>query len=435
VAGPAPDLEEYRRGAEELLAAPGPAADERHAGLFSADAVAGLRAQGAPALARFAAEGLLRRASAAELAEVRAWLAEPVVEGPGGLLALSEVDAALAAEPDRERRRALQAARLGAIEGRLGPLLADARRRRQDAAEAAGADSPEALLAEAAGIDLAAAAACGEGLLDATDDAAERALVRAAAAALGDGVAPEAADLPRIVRAPQLEGEISSSGAPGAAARALELLGLELRGGPPAPEGGREGLALWLETLAALGAALAAAGASPRLPVEHRRLADPALARAAGLVFEGLGADPAWLALAAGVRDAEAAGRTAGAVRLLAARAAAARAVRPARGDEGEPMARALGVAWPDPLSLAEGLAGLGAADEVRAQALAAAIRAHLREEHGPRWTADPRAGRALQELWLEGGVLEPEALARELGAPGLDPGPLAAELSEAAAR
>ena len=430
MASAAPDLEEYRRGAEELLDAPGPAADERLAHLFVPEAVSGLRAQGAAELARFAAEGLLRRASADEMAAARARLGEPVVEGPAGPLALSEVDVALAAEPDRDRRRALQGARLRALESRLGPLLADARQHREEAAAAAGAPSPQALLAEAAGLDLATVAAAGAGLLDATEDAAAPALDRAAAAALGDSAAPEAADLPRIVRAPQIEGELPSSGALAAAARAMELLGLELRGGPPSPASGREGLALWLETLGALGAGLAAAGASPRLPVERRRLADPALARAAGLLFESLPADPAWLARAAGVRDVEAAAGAAAVARMLGVRAAAARSVGLAGGADEDLMSRAVGVPWPAALSMADGLAGLAAADELRAAALAAALRARLREDHGPRWFADPAAGGFLRELWLEGGVLEPEALARELGAPGLDPEPLAAELA-----
>ncbi len=432
MASPAPDLEEYRQGVEALLAAPGPEADERLARLFTADALAGLRARGATALGRFAAEGLLRRASAAEMAEVRARLAEPVVEAPGGLLALSAVDAALAAEPGREARRAIQDGRLRAIENRLGPLLADTRARREEAARDAGAASPEALLAGAAGLDLAAVAAAGEGLLDATDGVVGPALAVAAAAALGDGEAPEAGDLPRVVRAPQLEHEVSSGAARDVAARTLELLELDLPGGPAVAAGGREGLALWLETLAALGARLAAAGASPRLPAEARLLADPALARASGLLLEGLAADPAWLARAAGVREVEAAAGAAGTARLLAARAAAARAVGLA-GAGAAPTSRALGVDWPAALSLADGLAGLGPADELRALALSAALRAHLRERHGARWFADPRAGRLLRELWLEGGALDPEALARELGAPGLDPGPLAAELSAAA--
>jgi hypothetical protein len=432
VAGPAPDLEEYRRGAEELLGAPGPAADERLARLFSPEALSGLRAQGAPALARFAAEGLLRRASASELAEVRERLAEPVVESPHGLLALSDVDAALAEEPDRGRRRALQAARLRALEGRLGPLLADARARREDAARSAGAASPEALLAEAAAIDAGAAAAIADELLGATDDAAGRATAAAAGAALGDAEVT-AADLPRLVRAPQLGGDAAGARAAEVARRTLELLELPPPEGPLVPVGGRDGLALWLETLGALGARLAAAGAAPRLPVERRLLADPALGRAAWLLFEGLVADPAWLARAAGVREPGAAARAAGAARLLAARAGAARAIRLAGGADDGLMSRALGVAWPPALSLADGLAGLAAADEVRGQALAAALRAHLREAHGGRWFADPGAGRLLRELWLEGGALDPDGLARDLGFPGLDAGLLAADLAAAA--
>ena len=85
-------------------------------------------------------------------------------------------------------------------------------------------------------------------------------------------------------------------------------------------------------------------------------------------------------------------------------------------------MSRALGLEWPAALTLADGLAGLGPADELRALALSAALRAHLREAHGARWFADPRAGRLLRELWLEGGALEPEALASELERRGWTP-------------
>ena len=94
-------------------------------------------------------------------------------------------------------------------------------------------------------------------------------------------------------------------------------------------------------------------------------------------------------------------------------------------------MSRALGLEWPAALTLADGLAGLGPADELRALALSAALRAHLREAR--RALVRRPAGRApAAGLWLEGGALEPEALASELGAPGLDPGPLAAELAGA---
>ncbi|WP_407810430.1 hypothetical protein, partial [Staphylococcus aureus] len=78
-----------------------------------------------------------------------------------------------------------------------------------------------------------------------------------------------------------------------------------------------------------------------------------------------------------------------------------------AGGADEDLLSRAVGVPWPAPLSMADGLAGLGPADELRAAALAAALRARLREDHGPRWFAEQGAGSFLRELWLEGGVLE----------------------------
>ena len=352
------------------------------------------------------------------MAEIRARLAEAVIEGPGG-------SSRPPGSTPRSRPSGPGAPPRDPVrppEGRRGPARPAPGRRPAAAGGGgrdAGAASPEALLAGAAGLDLAAVAASGEGLLDATDDVAGRALAGAAAAALGDAAPAEAADLPRIVRAPQLEDEVSSSGARDVAARTLELLELELPGGGR-PRRGREGLALWLETLGALGAALAASGASPRLPGTTPP-GRPEPRKGVGAAARGLAADPAWLARAAGVRDAGAVARAAGAARLLAARAAAARAVALARGGEA-PMSRALGLEWPAALTLADGLAGLGPADELRAQALSAALRAHLREAHGARWFADPRAGRLLRELWLEGGALEPEALASELGRRGWTP-------------
>jgi len=435
-----PDLEEYRRDARELLGRSGPEADERHAHLFSAEAVAGLRAaaeasRGAPgarALARFAAEGLLRRAAAAETGEIARRLGEPVVEGPWGAIAPAEVDAALAAEPDRGRRAELQSARLRAIEGRLGGLLADARARREEAARAAGAASPEALLAGAAGIDLTALAGTGAALLDATDDVAMRSVDRAARDALGAGLSGlDAADLPRLVRAPQLEAELPAEGARPAALGTVELLGADPRAIPGPPASGLAGLALYAESLRAAGAAMAAGGASPRLAVEAGPLADPAGRLAAGLLLEGLLLEPTWLARVPGVRDTGAAAHAAVAVRLLGARVAAARAVGLAEGPSTGLVSRAVGLPWPAPLGLADGLAGLGPADELRARGLAAALRAHLREGFGERWFADRRAGDLLREIWLEGGTLDPAALARELGAPGLDAGLVVAEAAE----
>ena len=108
-----------------------------------------------------------------------------MVEAGGDRIPLIAVDAALAAEPDRERRSELQTARVRAIEDRLGGLVAEARQRREEAARELDVTSPEELLAGAAGIDLAGLADEATRFLDAGDDMAAQALDRLARDALG----------------------------------------------------------------------------------------------------------------------------------------------------------------------------------------------------------------------------------------------------------
>lgn len=439
----APDLEEYRRDAEAFLRAPAAADGDLQGRLFSPDAVAGIvsaarEAAGAGArapraLARFAAEGRLRAASAEEMQELVRRLTDPVVEAGGDRIPLVAVDGVLAAEPDRGRRSALQAARARAIENRLGGLVADARQRREEAARELGAASSEELLAGAAGIDLAALAEGAGRFLDAGDDLAARALDRLARDALGlAGGDVDAADLPRLVRAPHLEPDLPAREAAGAVTRTLELLQIGTPLGAPAGSG-LEGLAGYAEALREAGALAAAAGASPRLPPEARLLPDPALARGAGALLEGLLAERAWISRVLRLPDPEPTSRSAAAVRLLMARAGAER-VRAAagRGDD-DGLSRALGLPWPPILRLADGLAGLGPVDDLRGRTLGAVLRAHLQEAHGSRWFAEGAAGGLLRELWLEGGQLDPEDVAGELGAPGLDPEALLAESAGAA--
>jgi hypothetical protein len=443
VARRAPDLEEYRRDVEAFLGAPAGADRDLQERLFSPDAVAGILvtagdatgagARAARALARFAAEGLLRAASADEMREIASRLTDPVVEAGGDRIPLIAVDAALAAEPDRERRSALQTARVRAIENRLGAPVAEARQRREEAARELGAASPEELLASAAGVDLAALAEEATRFLDAGDDLAAQALDRLARDALGvPGGDVDSADLPRLVRAPHLEADLPVREAAGAASRTLELLHLDTPRSPPTGSG-LEGLAGYAEALREAGALAAAGGVSPRLPPEARLLPDPALAGGAGALLEGLLAEGAWISRVLGLPDPEPVARAAAAVRLLMARAAA-EGVRVAAGlgdDDG--LSRALGLPWPPILRLADGLAGLGAADDLRGRTLGAVLRAHMQNAHGSRWFAEGAAGGLLRELWLEGGQLDAEDLARELGSPGLDPEDLLAESAGAA--
>ncbi|HTI32805.1 MAG TPA: hypothetical protein VL422_03950, partial [Miltoncostaea sp.] len=116
------DLDEYRAEAEEHLRSPGPAADARHAGLFAAERVTDLTALAASGdtrmrnLARYAAEGHLRLASADEMARLERELRAAIADD----LSLMNVDSALSAAASRDRRRELQGARLSAIGALVG---------------------------------------------------------------------------------------------------------------------------------------------------------------------------------------------------------------------------------------------------------------------------------------------------------------------------
>jgi hypothetical protein len=431
-----PDLDGYRSDAERYLEGPGPAADEGFAHLFSADAVAGLGAETGGdrrrmrGLARFAAEGYLRLASAGEMADVDELLrARLVAGGPDGAVTLGEVDGLLAAEPDRERRRELQAARLRALDQHLRGLLSDAALRRTDAARALGAASASALLADAAGLDLPALAAGAARVLDDTDDIAARALDRTARAGLGTPASGlDAADLPRLMRAPHLEADLPPDAVVAAVGRTREAMGSRDGG---ARGSDLEGVAGALETLRAAGVGLARAGVSPRLPIDARRLGDPALILAHAALMEGLLAEPEWLRRVLGAADPEPIAVGAAGARLLSLRASTAAAHALGGAPDPDLMSRAVGVSWPAELSLAADLGSLTPSDELRGRMLAAALRQHLREEFGERWFLEAGAARLLRELWLEGGDLDAQDVARELGANGLDPGLLVAEAVE----
>jgi hypothetical protein len=426
VAAP-PDLDEYRADAEAHLRSPGPAADARHAGLFGADRVTALMARAASGdgrarnLARFAAEGYLRLASAAEVATIEEELRAQMRGG----LRLLDMDAALAAEPAAERRRELQAERLRAIGGRLASAVSDAEVRRTMAAHELGAPTAAELIARAAGLDLRAAAAMGAAVLERGDAEVERVLDLLGADALGLRSGElDAADLPALARAPHLADGLPPGGAREALETTCEMLGVPA----PAVTASVGGLAGYAETLRLGGLALAAAGASARLPVEARLLGDPALALATADILQGLLAEPAWLIRVLGDDVPGRTLATASRLGFLGTRVDAARAAALAGGSREALMSRALGLEWPGELSLLDGLAGAAPADAIRGRALAALLRRHLRETSGERWFADTRAAALLRELWLEAGDLTPEGIARDLGAGGLYDALLAGE-------
>ena len=433
---PISDLDQYRDDVERFLALPRLAADPTFAHLFSAEAVVGLdtdegpNAQRRRALARFAVEGHLRGAGAEEMAELEERLRAPLVTGsPAGAVSLRDVDPLLAAEPDRARRRELHTARLRAIDSHLRDLVSDAALRRADAARALGATSAAALAAQMCGLDLSQLAADAEHMLGGSDDLAARSLDRAAQAGLGISAADlDSADLPRLTRAPHVESDLPAGAVASAVARTRELLGSR---DETTWRSSIEGVSRALEMLRGTGAALARAGVSPRLPVEARRLGDPALVQAHALLLEGLLAEPEWLRRVLGAADPEPIAAMAATIRLLTARTAAAGVMGLCGGDIVALMSRALGLAWPSEMSIGAELGSLEPADELRGRMLAAALRVHLRETFGERWFLEGGAASLLRELWLEGGDLDAQTLARELGSPGLDPMSLVAEAGE----
>jgi hypothetical protein len=194
------------------------------------------------------------------------------------------------------------------------------------------------------------------------------------------------------------------------------------------------------------GAAFHRGGASGRL--EFRRLGTVNADAFSG-VLEELAGDPAWLAQHAGLtaHHLEPIVRAAALRRLHAAREAAARllfelaraggrAAPPAA--TGELLARAyahpvdadeiaLFAADPDPL--------LRSADQLASLLLAAQAEDRLERIVGPAWWKERRAGAALAEAFAGGSRLDPQAMARALGAERLDASALAARARARAER
>jgi hypothetical protein len=198
--------------------------------------------------------------------------------------------------------------------------------------------------------------------------------------------------------------------------------------------------------LGALGEAQLALGPPEGAPPEDLWLGDAGVREACRALFMGLLREPQWLrrcakadlgrdderALAyAGVLDARLA--AAGALAALEAHRLGGLSSR-AETAHRDLYARACGAELPAGLSLRELDPWLGDWAALRGQALAARLRAHLRERHDEDWWRNPRALSVLQALWGRGGRPTVAELWAELGsdAPSVDW--LCTELAEACA-
>jgi hypothetical protein len=464
----------------------------RHADLFTADAVARLREQAAAAAARgedaarrarmlldFAVDGHLGLISTdleGELAQREAGMVLSI-DGDGDAIPFREATIVQANEPDRERRLAIEAARLQANETHLNPLYREMLDRTRASAVELGWPSYRALCEELKGFDLDRLVRATDAFTRATEDAYEP-LVGPVLARTLDGTTLDdlqRADLPRLFRfaeadaafdgaqlLPSFEATLDGLGIDPAAQRNVHL-DVESRPAksPRAfcvavsvpddvrlvvpPIGGRDD---FIALLHEGGHVEHYAHVDPQLAFEYRHLGDNAITEAFAFLFDHLVENPAWLRARLGVEDPDGTlASHARATRLIYLRRYAAKlpyeldvhGVDPPddaalRERYATLLGRAARVRWPRETYLADLDPGFYVAAYLRAWALETHLRAHLVERFGEQWFAQREAGDTLRALWRDGQRLSAEELLGELTGAELDFGALLADLGLEAA-
>jgi hypothetical protein len=174
------------------------------------------------------------------------------------------------------------------------------------------------------------------------------------------------------------------------------------------------------------------AHASPRLPLEARRLGDDAVTEGYAFLLEHLVTDPAWLSRRLDVGGTDQLAAESAAVLLYFVRrycgkllyelelhAGADLETLPARYVE--LLREATGIEPAAADFLADVDAGFYVTAYLRAWALEAGLSGFLREEFGTAWFASRKAGTLLRELWSEGQGLRADELLDEVAGTTLE--------------
>lgn len=445
---------------------------ERHARLFSAEAVAALREDGPLELLRFAAEGHVGQAVKAESAELARLEAGLEVKLDGESIPYRQAPIVQANASDPERRHALERARDELLAERLNPLLLEVFERSRALCRELGWPSLRAMTEELAGLDLGRLAAQTEAFLVASEAGYEDSVEPRLRAEIGLGFDElRRSDLGAFFRAPSLD-----AGFP--AERLLPsleatLAGLGIDTGSPgevtidaasrpkksprafccpvrvpaevylviAPTGGREDYEALLHEA---GHAEHYSNVSASLPFEHRYLGDNAVTEGFAFLFQHLAADPAWLERRLGLTDADEVVAHARAAKLVFLRRYCAKLAyelelqgeRPPAGlDEAyaRRLSQAVHVDWPRTQWLADVDAFFYAASYLRAWALETHLRRELRERFGELWFEQPAAGELLRSLWSQGQRQPAEELLASLTGAELDFSALLADVGVSA--
>jgi hypothetical protein len=491
------DLDAYRSESEDFAAAisaeyrrhfAGLSAELRieeiydaHAGLFSREAVEGVRAAAAAAepaseegrrrheLVRFGVEGLLGQAVKDLDTEFARIETDRALDVGGERIGYRESAVVQANEPDAGRRAAIEDARLAMTRAELTPLARESLERQDGLARDLGWRSVTAMCSELSGIDLEALGRQAEALLSSTTERYEQAVEAPLRRALGTGLADtRRSDLPRFFRFAEADGRFPSDRLVPALHETLRGLGIDPdaqpnvhldvearpRKSPRAfcapvhvpgevhlvvpPVGGRDD---YVALLHEAGHAEHYGHVDAALPWEFRQLGDNSVTEGFAFLFDHLVADPGWLEARLGVTDEDGGlAAHAHAEQLLYQRRYAAKLsyelvlhgeAAPGwddlAGRYADALTAAVGVPWPRETFLVDVDPFFYAACYIRAWALEAALRAHLRARFGEAWWDEPEAGALLRGLWAQGQRLPAEELLTELGGGALDLAALAA--------
>ncbi len=407
-------------------------------------------------LLAFAVGAYLGRACAAEEATVAAREAELVINVDGTEIPYRMAPVEQANEPDADRRRAIETSRMELLEEEINPLHSAVLERSHQLVVELGWPSYAAAHSELSGIDFDALAAQTSAFLEATEEVYAELLDPELEKVLGFGRAQtQRADLARFFRAPALDASYSGERLLPAFGETMTGLGLDLAGQPNiildteqrptktpraycAPVripgevylvvpkvGGREDFAALFHEG---GHAQHFAHMDPALPAEFRHLGDNSVTESFAFLFDQIAEDPAWLSRALEA-DPDPVVAHVRAVRLYFLRRYAAKIAyelelhgagpdlerMPAR--YAELLSAATCVAWGEEMWLDDVDRGFYVASYLRAWALEAHWRRHLRASLGEEWFADPEAGQWLVGLWSGGQRLRAdELLAESLG-------------------
>ena len=480
------DLTSYRREAEEFLTAidreyylhfSGQQDDfeieaiyDRHAELFSREAVDGLREARAPAaLVEFATQGHIGRETKAQSAELARCEAALEVDWDGERIPFRSAAVVQANEPDPARRAQLEAARNELTESALNPLLRELLDISHALTVELGWPSNVAMCEELSGIDLRELESQTSAFLAATDDRYEGLVEPQLRRQIGLGFGElRRSDLPAFFRAPSLDPGFPQDRLVPVLEETLGAMGIDVDGQPGvtidtesrpkksprafcapvkvpdevylviAPVGGRDDFAALFHEA---GHTEHYAHVDAALPFEDRYLGDNSVTEGFAFLFEHLVSNPEWLSRRLGIEDPSPIVEHSRASKLVFLRRYAAKLgyeleLHGGQDVEGletvyaDRLSRALHLDWPTSSWLSDVDDFFYAARYLRAWALETHTRSALCERFGTCWFEEREAGAFLQELWRRGqGADGGEGILAAVGGSRIDFGVLREDL------